>query len=134
MLSHRLSQAKLITELDVNLSTEKLLDIINDTINRFATVKTIKVTQQEKSWITNTVKNAIVKRNKLSSEMILNRDSMSHKLKFIMQRNKVTSLIRKAKRQYYHSRFNESLGNNNKVFNTIKEVLGTKTNHMTQSL
>ena len=88
-----------LMKLDVNnLSyTEQISRCILECIDRFAPVTEFKRKENLNDWITNSIKNAITKRDQLFRNWT-NSPSDINKEKYKKQRNVVTSLIRNAKR------------------------------------
>ena len=67
-------------------------------VDNFAPEKETTKTEKCDKWITNEIKNEITKRNKLFREWTVS-STDDNKEKFKNQRNKVTAMIKKAKRE-----------------------------------
>ena len=77
--------------------TEEISRCILECIDRFAPEKEMKTKENRSDWITNTVKNAITKRDRLFQKWTRS-PTEENLIKYRKQRNLVTSLIRNAKR------------------------------------
>ena len=77
--------------------TEQISRYILECIERFAPVTGIKTKENPTDWITNTIKNAITKRNQLFQNWTKSPSEINNQ-KYKKQRNLVTSLICNTKR------------------------------------
>ena len=75
-------------------------------------------------WINNTIKNAITKKNVLFLKRNLNPGNDEIQSSYIKQRNKVTSLIRNAKRDYFAGKINSSIKDKKQLFKNINTMCG----------
>ena len=75
-----------------------IAESIMSTVNRFAPLQTFTKQKDSTDWITNKFKNAISKRDKLFHDWVANPSDQTRE-KYKKFRNKVTSMIRKAKRE-----------------------------------
>ena len=114
---------KLSMDDDVDGYTAKFLDIVKSTTMRFARIKSVNhKNSNRKGWITNAIKNAATKRDKLYKNMVSHPGVAALKMKYVDQRNKVSAMIRKAKTDSFARRVDNSL--QNKSYKVINEILG----------
>lgn len=83
-------------------------------------------------WITKCLLNSIRKKNKLYKEY-LSCPNENRMQKFKTYRNKLHSLIRKAKRQYFFNKFEHSKNNMRQTWKTINHIIGRGKNKTPQS-
>ena len=125
LLSQRLKSLD-IPHTDVNTSTENFIKILTQASEKF----TISVKLKDKctkSWVTNRIKNAIAKRDKAFLRMKGTDSDVTAKNRFKYLRNKVTSLIRSEKQNYYSSKISADIDNSS--YDTVNELLGKKKSH-----
>ena len=134
LLQNNLEKANLSSIDDMNMHADRLVSIIQETTNKFSAIKRVPIQVDDPSpWMTNKIKNAIVKKNTFYLESVRQPQSDRLKAKFAVQRNKVTSLIRQAKRKINTDKIKNSLGTNN-VFQCINSIIGGKSKMSVQSL
>lgn len=90
-------------------------------VDRFAPLTTVKIKQYSNDWITNKVKNAITKRNKLF-QLWVQSPTQNNKNIYKRQRNVVTSLIRNAKRECNYKKLGENPSSKT-IYSTLKYQL-----------
>ena len=117
---------KIPLNLDIDDLSTSIADSIIESVNKFAPEKCHHPINNSDTWITNSVKNAINKRDKLFQKWVSNPSDENHRL-YKTQRNNVTAIIRKAKRDDNFKK----LGSNptaKSIYRTLKthknEVLG----------
>ena len=109
--------------LDVNNVFSSFYTKFNKIVNKHAPIKTIsnrKAKQLSKPWITRGIRKSIQIKNKLYTTG----DAINHKL----YRNKICTLTRLSKQQYYSKFFHDNLRNAKKTWEGINSILarGTK--------
>ena len=91
--------------LDVFDHPEDKVEVFNtlllDVLNQHAPLKTVRIKKKPAPWITTSIRNEMDVRNKLFKVFKKNKLTVSWEA-FKVQRNRVTSLQRKAKKQYFH--------------------------------
>ncbi len=100
-LQNELTNAKLGGISDIDESLNLMIKIINDVTDKFLPIKKIKRSKYN-SWINNSVKNAIAKRNLLRKKWIEEPSEGTH-CRYKIQRNKVTKLIKSRKKEFYQN-------------------------------
>ena len=104
---------------------------MNSAIHRFSRETPIQNNKSDKApWITNTVKNLIVKKQKAYIRWKESGDDLSKNL-YLTARNRLTDQIRTAKKLYYSNKIDGTLANHNSnaVFDCVNEVLGRNKKH-----
>lgn len=120
VLSEKVQSIKYYEENDINRMADKLVTVITQTMNEIAplTKKVIKEKWIDKPWITNKVKIAISNRDR------------AYRTKdwdvYRQCRNKVVQAIRKSKQEYYENSIDKYKTDSNKMWKTMKELIGTK--------
>ena len=98
LLGQKLKSLGEITDVDNRFET--LSKIILDCLDRFAPKEKISYRNQKKSsWITNKVKNETVKRDQLFKKWMIQPNDYNRE-RYVKQRNRVTKVIRNAKRDH----------------------------------
>ena len=109
---------------DVNSVFSSFYNKFNKLINKHAPMKTIsnrKAKQFSKPWITKGLRKSIRVKNKLYVS--------GDRVKYKMYRNKICTLTRISKQQYYTKFFNENLTNMKKTWQGINSILARKSNN-----
>ena len=91
---------------------------IMSTVNRFAPLQTHPKPKNGADWITNKLKNAISKRDELFQNWVKNPSDQTRE-KYRKFRNKVTSMIREAKREANFKRLGENPSSKT-IYRTLK--------------
>ena len=89
---------KIPLDLDIENCSTAIADSIMESVDKFAPEQCHQPTKISDGWITNHVKKAIIKRDKLFQKWVCNPTDENHLL-YKKQRNNVTTIIRKAKRE-----------------------------------
>ena len=119
LLDQKLKSLSVITDVDERFET--LSKIIMDCLNRFAPEEEIShKNKKESSWITNKVKNETVKRDQLFKIWTLQPND-SNRERYVKQRNRVTKVIRNAKRDHNEKVLGEN-PNAKTLFGTLKSA------------
>ena len=79
----------------------------------------------KKPWISNGLLASIKKKNRLYIAY-LRKPSDKSRVKYTLYKNKLTTLVRNSKKQYFYDLFQKCKGNMKKTWNTINDVLGNK--------
>ena len=114
---------------DVNSVFSSFYNKFNKLINKHAPMKTIsnrKAKQFSKPWITKGLRKSIRVKNKLYVS--------GDRVKYKMYRNKICTLTRISKQQYYTKFFNENLTNMKKTWQGINSILARKSNNISSQL
>jgi len=124
---------------NTDLAFETFNTIVQNLINRH--VPTVNMTKRElktrsKPWITQGIIKSISKRNfffrKFSSTKDPNLKSHYHRI-FKTYRNSIVSLIRRSKTNHYSSYFTLHAANMQKVWEGIREIIGSKSSKSTSA-
>ena len=110
-------------KLDSNSSTNTFIDIIQNAT--CSSTKIIHITNRKtklKPWITNGIITAIRTRDKLKQKLIKNKDNNELKNKYIYYRNKINSLIKVEKNNYYKQQLNKYNNDPKNTWRTINEI------------
>ena len=94
LLDQKLKKLDQLDKLDI----EKITETIMFCVDKFAPEKETTKTEKCDEWITNKIKNEITKRNKLFREWTVS-STDDNKEKYKNQRNKVTAMLKTAKRE-----------------------------------
>ena len=109
---------------DVNSIFSSFYNKFNKLVNKHAPMKTIsnrKAKQFSKPWITKGLRKSIRVKNKLYVS--------GDRVKYKMYRNKICTLTRISKQQYYTKFFNDNLTNMKKTWEGINSILARKSNN-----
>ena len=119
LLDQKLKSLGEITDVDNRFET--LSKIIMDCLDRFAPKQEFSYrNKKESSWITNKVKNETVKRDQLFKKWILQQNDYNRE-RYVKQRNRVTKVIRNAKRDHNEKVLGEN-PNAKTLFGTLKSA------------
>ena len=106
---------------DVNNKFSSFYNKFNKLVNKHVPMKTIsnrQAKQFSKPWITKGLRKSIRVKNKLYAS--------DDRVKYKMYRNRICSLTRISKQQYYTKFFNDNLTNMKKTWEGIKNILACK--------
>ena len=109
---------------DVNSIFSSFYNKFNKLVNKHAPMKTIsnrKAKQFSKPWITKGLRKSIKVKNKLYV--------LGDRAKYKMYRNKICTLTRISKQQYYTKFFNDNLTNMKKTWEGINSIFARKSNN-----
>ena len=122
-----------INKNDVNASLQIFLTKINELLDKYMPLR--KVTKQEykrkfKPWITDTILNKIIKKDKLFKKYMnckepQEKEQMNKAYKD--KKNEITAMTRQSKKDYYNKYFTENTNNLQKIWKGIKEIINIKT-------
>lgn len=112
---------------DVESATNKFIAIVTNTIKQCTINKKIrrKVTKINK-WVTNALLKSINTKNKLFKNCQKNPGNEELKREYKEYKNKLTSLIRKAKQNYYKKLITDNKDNNKGLWKAVQEISKTK--------
>ena len=117
---------KIPLNLDIEDLSTSIADSIIESVNKFAPEQCHHPINNSDSWITNSVKNAINKRDKFFQKWVSNPTDENHHL-YKKQRNNVTAIVRKAKRDDNFKKLGSNLTAKT-IYRTLKthknEVVG----------
>ena len=97
--------------------------LLLDVLNQHAPLKTVRIKKKPAPWITTSIRNEMDVCNKLFKIFKKNRLTVSWEA-FKVQRNRVTSLQRKAKKQYFHRLLKNNV-HPSTLWNTLKAAGAT---------
>ena len=106
-----------------NDKVEVFNTILLDVLNQHAPVKTVRIKKKPAPWFTTSIRKEMDVRNKLFKVFEKNRLTESWEA-FKIQRNSVTSLQRKAKKQYFHRLLKNNV-HPSTLWNTLKAAGAT---------
>ena len=110
---------------DVNNVYNDFIHVLSTSFNKHCKLK--RASKKNKTirspWLTPGIFNSIKSKNKLYKEYIHN-PTDNNKIKFTVYRNKLTSIIRFAKKNYYKNLFESNKNNLAKTWQTINNVIG----------
>ena len=117
---------------DVNLSMESFLTKFNSLLDSHAPLR--RKTQKEykqmfKPWINNGIIQKIMNKNKFFKKYMTCKSELLkyfHYEAFKTQKNEITALIRKSKKEYYEKYFKTHKNNLKKVWKGIKSIINIK--------
>ena len=122
-----------IQSMSVNDSYNYLEGLIMETLDEFAPVEKTKIKKQKvirEKWVSKGLLKCSNKAQKLfKSQIGLDRDHPKH-IKYIKYRNTLNLLRRKAKKDYYVKKIQESRNNMKKTWEILNAVIGKSRNKM----
>ncbi|KMQ84785.1 endonuclease-reverse transcriptase [Lasius niger] len=109
---------------NVNDLANNIVECMTETTNKEAPnkLKRVPIKWQSKPWITKEVKEASKKRDWTYNAIGVKSDWEEYK----KRRNEVITLIRRNKRNYYEQSIDKAKTNPKKMWNMIKELIGSK--------
>jgi len=110
---------------NVNTITEKLINIITTAMTKSKYTKTIDLSKKKKPWITLGIIKSMKKRDELYRDYKKRKDERTLQ-NYKDYRNKIITLIKKQKEDYYKKIFLENKQNNKKMWQTFKDLIGKK--------
>jgi hypothetical protein len=107
-----------------------LYNTIVQDFNKIYEQATITIVENRKRnchpWFNNEIKQNIIKKENLWNQIKRSPNDSSIKTEYKKQRNYVTNLIRKEKRNYYYNKINSHIGDGRKTWDIINEILNAK--------
>lgn len=85
--------------------------------------KIVKLNKHHKPWFTQGLKKACRKKNHLYRKFLLNRDERSES-KYKQYKNKLTSILRYARKNYYHELIAQHTGDMKNTWRSINRIIG----------
>ena len=107
---------------------KNIIDTFTNTLDFLAPMRKMskkEVKNNQKSWLTKGILNSIKIKTKWLKKFIKSKNNL-HYNKYKTYRDKLNSLIRISKRNYYKKYFTEHLQNTKKTWTGINELLGNK--------
>ena len=118
-------------ELDKNI-----IDTFTTTLDQLAPIRKLskkEIKNNIKPWLTKGILNSIKIKNKWLKKFINSKNNLHYKT-YKTYRDKLNSLIRISKRNYYKTYFTEHLQNTKKTWTGINELLGNKRNALQNTI
>ena len=110
-------------DVSLDCSFDVLINMINCQLDRFAPCQ-VSVPKKKKNWVrSEELRNAIRKRDKFFRKLILS-PSEELRTKHCQIRNKVTTLMRSKKKEFYTKRVSQALNSPSKLFPLFNSLLG----------
>ena len=85
-------------------------------------IKTLKTSESNKPWITKAIKNSIARKNSLYKIHLKSRTDKSES-KYKTYKNKLTSVLRKAEKEYYWEKLNNVRNNLSKTWKILNSLI-----------
>jgi hypothetical protein len=82
--------------------------------------------EQNRLWINNDIKQMIIRKNEIWSQLKRNSHNTDLRNSFKKLRNDLTNLVRKTKRRYYFGEFSKIYKNTKKVWSLVNDTIGKK--------
>ncbi|CAN7975892.1 unnamed protein product [Ixodes persulcatus] len=114
----------LISTNDSLTAYSELLDAFDYCTEQSTKIITTKKRRQQHVWLTSDVLSAIKLKDILWARLRRSPNNPQVKLQYISQRNRVTAVIRSAKRKHYHSKFIDARSDTAKTWSLVNEVKG----------
>ena len=112
---------------NLNLKLESLVNCVQSTVNEFSVCKEQNLRNRKTPWYTNSIKNKIVKKNKLF-RLYKKCPTRVNKERFNFARNAVLALIRKTKQAYYGENFENLMNTPKKFYRELNVLTGRNKN------
>lgn len=108
---------------DVNDAYEEFLDTYVKLYNVHCPVKRCKINKFEKKpWITKGLQRACKKKNKLYRDYV-KYQTKDHEIKYKKYKNKLTTILRKAEKDYYYKELNDNKNNMKDTWKTLNNLM-----------
>lgn len=108
---------------DPNYAYNFLIGVLTDAINAIIPEKIFKQKKESHPWITKGILKSIQKKDKLYKQYRKNPNS-NNKILYTQYKNKLTSLIRDSKANYFTVRLKTASGDQKKSWKVLNEILG----------
>ena len=121
----------MIGTLDVNLSYNNFVCEFQDLLNKHCPVKRVNNTENRYAnnpWLTNGLKNACKKKNRLY-KMFLSCRTLAAETRYKTYKNKLTSILRLSKKTYYSKLLVEHRNNIAETWQILRTVIGKHLKH-----
>ena len=109
----------------VNISNDEFVSIFMDILNKYAPLKFKYIRANDCPFMTKDLRKAIMLRTKLRNKFNKDRTTLAN-LAYKRQRNLCTSLVKKAKREYYGNLNPAVISDNKKFWRTVKPFFSDK--------
>ena len=110
---------------DVNDSYNIFIDIFMKHYNHCCPVKEHKCKKHHKAWITNSLKDACKKKNKLYVAFKKN-PTFQNECKYKKYKNKLTNILRTCEETYYSNKLDKVKADNKETWRVLNEILNRK--------
>ena len=110
---------------DVNDSYNIFIDIFMKHYNHCCPMKEHKCKKHHKAWITNSLKDACKKKNKLHVAFKKN-PTFQNEGKYKKYKNKLTNILRTCEETYYSNKFDKVKADNKETWRVLNEILNRK--------
>ena len=114
---------------DVDTAYREFMSTFSNQYNICCPMKTVRnsITRRDKPWITNGLNNACHTKNRLYKLFLCSR-SRTAEGKYKTYKNKLTSILRTAEKEYYSKLLTDAKGNIKSTWKILNAVINTKTN------
>ena len=110
---------------DVNDSYNIFIDIFMKHYNHCCPMKEHKCKKHHKAWITNSLKDACKKKNKLYVAFKKN-PTFQNECKYKKYKNKLTNILRTCEETYYSNKLDKVKADNKETWRVLNEILNRK--------
>ena len=114
---------------DVDTAYGEFITTFSKQYNICCPMKTVRnsFTRRDKPWITNGLKNACHKKNRLYKQFLCSRSHTCEE-KYKTYKNKLTSILRTAEKEYYSKLLTDAKGNIKSTWKILNTIINKKTN------
>ena len=114
---------------DVDTAYGEFMTTFSKQYNICCPMKTVRnsFTRRDKPWITNGLKNACHKKNRLYKQFLCSRSHTCEE-KYKTYKNKLTSILRTAEKEYYSKLLTDAKGNIKSTWKILNTIINKKTN------
>ena len=114
---------------DVDTAYGEFMTTFSKQYNICCPMKTVRnsFTRRDKPWITNGLKNACHKKNRLYKQFLCSRSHTCEE-KYKTYKNKLTSILRTAEKEYYSKLLTDAKGNIKNTWKILNTIINKKTN------
>ena len=117
------------SSVDVNRAYEEFMSIFSKLYNTYLPVKTVRLstTRGDKPWLTNGLRNACNKKNRLYKICVRSR-TLAAEMRYKTYKNKLTTTMRVAEKTYYSKLLTDAKGNAKNTWRILNTVISKKRN------
>ena len=117
------------SSVDVNRAYEEFMSIFSKLYNTYLPVKTVRLstTRGDKPWLTNGLRNACNKKNRLYKNFVRSR-ILAAEMRYKTYKNKLTTIMRVAEKTYYSKLLTDAKGNAKNTWRILNTVISKKRN------
>ena len=111
-----------------SIAFDRFIDIFKNICDKHVPIKTKRISTRHisKPWLSRGILKSVKNKHKLYSKMRKFPEKENLKEKYRQYRNMLTSIIRKAKKMHYYTQFQENMGDTNKTWKIINEIINKK--------